>query len=201
MREVLDQPPALHDHALNNLRFIRDAMERAGSFTSIPGWGGVAIGATAFITAAVAHSYAVAGDLRTWLWIWLADAGVAAVIAGFTMWRKGQRAGLSLISPAAQRFFISYLAPLLSAALLTIVIARAGALTLLPALWLLSYGTSFVSSGAFSIRVVPVMGVCFMLLGLVACFVPFTAGNVLLAIGFGGVHAVFGYIIARSHGG
>jgi hypothetical protein len=201
MPDVIDRPPALHDHALSNLRFIRDTMERAGSFTSIPGWGGVLLGATAVVTAVIAHRFAAAGDLRMWLWTWLLDAVVAVIIGIASMWLKGRRAGLSLTSPAARRFFISYSAPLFTAALLTLVIVWRDMLVILPPLWLLMYGTSFVSSGAFSIRVVPVMGVCFILLGIPACFVSLTAGNVLLAAGFGGLHIVFGYIIARSHGG
>ena len=201
MPDAFDQPPALHDHALSNLRFIREAMERAGSFTSVPGWGGVLIGLSALVTAAIAHRFVAAGELTAWLWTWLTDAGVATVIAGVSMWLKGRRAGLSLMSPAAQRFFISYSAPMIAAAIVTLVLARAGATALLPPVWLLSYGSSFVSSGAFSIRVVRVMGVCFMVLGVAACFTSHAGGNLLLAAGFGSLHMIFGFIIARSHGG
>jgi hypothetical protein len=68
-------------------------------------------------------------------------------------------------------------------------------------MWLLLYGTAFVSSGAFSIRVIPILGICFMILGLAAAFVPLGVGNLLLGAGFGGLHIIFGLIIARSHGG
>ncbi|HEV7920810.1 MAG TPA: hypothetical protein VGR02_08485 [Thermoanaerobaculia bacterium] len=185
---------SLQEHALDNIRFIRDAMERAGSFTSIPGWGGVIIGLTAVICAAVAHGR---GATREWLWMWLAEAALAAVIGAVTMARKGGRTGTSLTSPAARRFFVSYAAPLVTGAVLTFVLQPAQ----LPGIWLLLYGTSFVSSGAFSIRVVPVMGICFMLLGAAACLVPFAAANALLGVGFGGLHIIFGWIIARRFGG
>ena len=201
MPDAVERPPALHDHAVSNLRFIRDAMERAGSFTSIPGWGGVVIGATAVVAAVVAQRFASSGDERAWLATWLTEAIVAALIGGVTMWWKGRLAGTSLLSAAARRFFISYFAPIVAAALLTMVIVRAEAMVVLPTLWLLLYGASFVSSGAFSIRVVRVMGVCFMLLGLAACFLPLARANLLLGAGFGGLHVVFGFIIARRHGG
>jgi len=115
--------------------------------------------------------------------------------------RKARRANVSFRGAPARRFFVSYLAPIAAAAALTVVLARAELYAALPATWLLLYGASFVSSGAYSIPAVPVMGVCFMLLGIAACFLPLAAGNVLLGVGFGGLHVVFGYVIAKSHGG
>lgn len=188
---------SLHDRAVDNIRYIRETMERASAFTSIPGWGGVAIGITAVIAAIIAHGR----PPDQWLLIWLGDAVLAAIIGSTSMIWKARRAGLSFRSKAARRFFVSYFAPVVSAALLTFVLWRAGVFIALPAVWLLLYGTSFISSGAFSIRVVPIMGICFMILGLAACFVPFSAANILLGIGFGGLHILFGYIIARSYGG
>jgi hypothetical protein len=190
-------PDSVHDHAADNLRFIRETMERAGSFTSIPGWGGIAIGTTAVVTALIANGR----QPRTWLAIWLADALVAAVIGAITMIAKSRRAGVSLTSGASRRFFSSYLAPILCAAILTFAFALRGIYDVLPATWLLLYGASFVSSGAFSIRVVPVMGVCFIALGAMAAFVPMPIGNILLGAGFGGLHVAFGVIIARNYGG
>jgi len=188
----------MHEHALSNLRYIREAMERASAFTSIPGWGGVWVGATALVAAVIA---ARAGSSREWVYVWLAEAVVAAIIAAWTMARKARRAGVTFSDRPARRFFISYLAPIVAGAALTFVLGRAGLYGALPATWLLLYGASFVSSGAFSIPTVPVMGVCFMALGLAACFVPLAVGNILLAAGFGGVHVVFGWIIARRYGG
>jgi len=188
---------ALHEHAAESLRFIRDTMERAGSFTSIPGWGGFAIGLTAIAASVVAQGRAG----RAWLVVWLAEAALAAVIGAATVAVKGRRAGTSFTTPAARRFFVGYLAPMIAGAIVTLALYRAGAFAAMPAAWLLSYGTAFVSSGAFSIRVIPVMGVCFMLLGAAAAFVPFDIANVLLGCGFGGLHVVFGLIIARRYGG
>ena len=194
----MTEPAPIREHALSNLRYIREAMERASSFTSIPGWGGVAVGITAVAAAVLAHRY---GLSRMWMLIWLSEAVLAAVIAGVTMVRKAARSEVSFRGAPARRFFISYFAPIVAGAALTIFLARHGYLTALPAAWLLLYGASFVSSGAYSIPVVPVMGICFMLLGIVACFVPFVMANVLLGIGFGGLHVIFGWVIATRYGG
>lgn len=193
----MHDPAPIHEHALRNLRYIRETMERAGAFTSIPGWGGVIIGVTALVAAFVAQGREGVG----WLTIWMAEAVLAVAVGGFAMLGKARRAGVSFGDAPARRFFVSYFAPLIAGAVLTLVLARAELYEALPATWLLLYGTSFVSSGAFSIPVVPVMGLCFMLLGGAASFAPMPAANALLGAGFGGLHIVFGAIIARRYGG
>ena len=193
----MSEPVRLDDHAVANLRYIRETMERAGAFTSIPGWGGFAIGWTAVIAAVIASRLF---DLN-WLKLWLGEAVLATIIAAATMALKASRAGVTLTSPAARRFFVSYFAPIIAAAVLTLMLLRAQWYEAMPAVWLLSYGASFISSGSFSIRVVPQMGVCFMLLGAAAAWVPFSMSNALLGIGFGGLHIIYGLIIARNYGG
>lgn len=194
----MTDPAPIRDHALSNLRYIREAMERATAFTSIPGWGGVAVGITAIIAAVLAGRE---GLSRNWMLIWLGEAVVAAAIAGVTMIVKAKRSDVSFSGAPARRFFISYFAPIAAGAALTIFLATEGFHEALPATWLLLYGASFVSSGAYSIPVVPVMGVCFMLLGIAAGLVPFAVANILLGAGFGGLHVVFGWVIARRYGG
>jgi hypothetical protein len=191
------EPVRIDDHAFENLRFIRETLERAGSFTSIPGWGGLAIGCTAVVTSIVASRLY---DMR-WLEAWMADAVVAGIIALVAMQRKASRAGIAITAAAGRRFFVSYFAPIAAAAVISLMLLRAQWYEAMPAVWLLSYGASFISSGSHSIRVVPQMGVCFMLLGAAAAFVPFPTANALLGIGFGGLHIIYGWIIARNYGG
>lgn len=186
----------IHDHAFDNLRVIRETMERAGSFTSIPGWGGFFIGWTAIGAALLAP-----GTPLHWLKTWLGEAVVAAVIAAVSMIIKARRSDTPFMSGAARRFFVSYSAPMIAGALLTIALYRFHQFNVMPAAWLLLYGTAFVSSGAFSIRTIPVMGVAFMILGAAAIFTPFAVSNALLGAGFGGLHIIFGFIIARRYGG
>jgi hypothetical protein len=194
-----DAPFPIHEHALENLRVIRETMERAGSFTSIPGWGGLVIGITAIAAAAVAQRMVTAP--KQWLMVWLIEAGIAAIIGAATMAVKWRRTATPFMSGAARRFFVSYFAPLIAGGVLTFTLAHRGAFDPIPAVWLLLYGSAFVSSGAFSIRVIPVMGVCYMILGGVAALVRLPVGNLFLGAGFGGLHVIFGLIIARRYGG
>jgi len=192
------EPAALQDKAADNLRFIRDTMERSATFTGVPGWGGVAMGLTALLAAWLAHRQPT---VDRWLLVWFGEAGVAALLGvGALLW-KSSAAGVPLGSGPGRRFALSFAPPLLVGALLTMALYRAGATALLPGAWLLLYGTGVVTGGAFSVRVVPVMGACFMLLGAVALFAPASWGDGMMALGFGGLHIGFGLVIARRHGG
>ena len=190
--------PALHARAMDNLRFIRQTMERATAFTAVPGWGGVGMGALALAAAAVAETRLTPAE---WLLTWLAAAVFGLVLGGWAMAAKARRAGTAVFSYSGRRFVLSFLPPLLVGALLTVVLVRVGQPAMLPGTWLRCYGTGVVTGGAFSVRVVPLMGLCFMALGVVALFGPAAWGNALMAAGFGGLHMVFGLIIARRHGG
>jgi heme/copper-type cytochrome/quinol oxidase subunit 3 len=189
----------IHARAEADLRFIRDAMARAGAFTAVPGWGGVAIGATAI---AAAGASGPPDDSLRWVLIWFVEAAVAAAIALTAMARKARRSGAPL-SPGspAHRFALAYAPPLVAGMVLTPVFATLDLATRLPGCWLLLYGTAVATGGAFSVRVVPMMGAAFMALGTIAFAAPAAWGHYFLAAGFGGLHIVFGLIIARDYGG
>jgi hypothetical protein len=189
--------PALHARAMDNLSFIRATMERATAFTAVPGWGGVLMGGVAL--AAAVLSRAERGS--EWLVTWLGAAIVALSIGGYSMHRKARSAGTTVLSYSGRRFVLSYVPPIAVGALLTVVLVRAGLYSVLPGTWLLLYGTGVVTGGAFSVRVVPLMGLCFMALGALALLGPHAWGNALLVAGFGFLHIVFGLIIARRYGG
>jgi hypothetical protein len=191
-------PVALDDRARDNLRFIRETMERAGAFTAIPGWGGVAMGITALGAAAIASAQA---SSLAWLVTWIVEASVAIAIAAWTTFSKARESGSSPFSGPGRRFVYSFAPPLFVGALLTLVLFRSGFQAAVPGMWLLLYGTGVVTGGAFSIRIVPLMGLCFMVLGAVALLGPAQWGNLFLAAGFGGIHMIFGAVIARKYGG
>jgi hypothetical protein len=173
-------------------------MERAGSFTAVPGWGGVAMGCTALAAAGLASH---ASNALNWTVWWMGEAVVAIAIGVFAMWRKAHSAGLALWSAPARKFAFSFVPPLLAGGLLTFVLAHLGAKSAIPGMWLLLYGAGVIAGGAFSVPLVPVMGACFLVDGALALFTPFALADLWLGLGFGGLHVVFGAIIARRYGG
>jgi hypothetical protein len=195
---AVPEPIGIQSHAIDNLRYIREAMERAGSFTAVPGWGGVGMGVSALVAAVIASRQR---QLMPWLAVWMGEAVVALVIGLVTMTRKARAHRQEIFSAPARKFALSFAPPLLVGAILSLVMYRVGLWQTLPGTWLSLYGTGIITAGTFSVRVVPVMGVCFVLLGSAALFMPPEWSDAVLAAGFGGLHIGFGLFIARRYGG
>ena len=191
-------------------------MARTGTFTAVPGWGGVAMGATAISAAILANTQ---GTVSSWLTVWAAEALVGFAIGAWATFIKAKRSASPVLSGQGRKFFLGLLPAVLVGAALTLAVygfevepasgydpsaiplSRSISLHLLPGLWLLCYGAGVAAAGTFSVRLVPMMGTAFMLLGALALLAPAAWGNTFLALGFGGLHLVFGALIARKHGG
>ena len=188
----------LHDRAMDNLRYIRETMERATPFTGISGRGEMAIGATALVASLIA---AQQPTFNAWLAVWLAEGFISVLIAGWSMDRKARSLHMPLFSGSGRKAVFSLAPPVIAGGLLTIVLVRAGLPNPIPGIWLLLYGTGVITGGMFSVRAVPVMGLCFMVLGAIALFSPPAFTNWFMAVGFGALHLLFGAIIVRRYGG
>src|SRR5437868_717942 len=132
--ESQSQSRSRSNDALEQIRFIRQTMESAGSFTLVPGIGQIAIGLTALPATYLASR---ASDAPHWLAIWVAEAALAMLIAGFAMVRKARAARQVLFSGPAKKFAFSFFPPLIAGSLITLLMYKAGAdlITLLPAIW------------------------------------------------------------------
>src|SRR4051812_40888076 len=192
----MTQPESLDARALDNLRFIRETMEQANGATAVSGWGMVLAGVVALVAAGVAET----GRLG-WVGPWLAASAAAPIASLAAIAHKARRPGAGPVIGVARKLLLSFVPTMVAGALLTFALLREGTTTLLPALWLLLYGAAVMAAGAFSVRSVPAMGACFVILGLLALLAPASWGNALLALGFGGLHVVFGARIARKYGG
>jgi hypothetical protein len=192
-----DGPLPLERHAAEQLRFIRDTMERAAIFTAVPGWAGVVIGGTATLAGWFANGRAARDQFA----IWLVEACFALLAGSCGVWLKARRARIPLASRPGRRALAGFLAPLFAGAVLTVQLFELRQFGLMPAVWLLLYGAAVISAGAHSVRVVPLMGACFAALGLAASITNAGWGNIWMTFGFGGLHVVFGLLIARKYGG
>jgi len=197
-RAVRREPIPIDVRAADHLRYIRETMESAAEFTAVPGWGGVAMGLTALAAAMLAGRQA---SPKASAIIWLAEAFVAVAIAAPAAATKARRANSSLFTGPGRKFVLSFAPPIVVGGLLTLALFQLGAVSALPGVWLLLYGTAIVTGGAFSVRAVPIMGLCLMALGVGALFSPASWGNLFMAAGFGFVQIGFGFWIALRYGG
>jgi hypothetical protein len=189
---------SLNDRAIENLKYIRETMERAGSFTAVPGWGGILMGVSALLTAVFSGRFP---SRELWFASWLGEAVLALAIGGWAMAQKAKASQSTLLCGPGRKFALSLFPAMIAGALLTVVLYRQQLFGLLPGTWLLLYGVSVVTGGAFSVNVVPIMGLSFMGVGAIALFSPFEWANWFMAAGFGVLHIVFGMVIARRYGG
>ncbi len=198
LRDADGAPVALHDRAMDNLRYIRETMQRSASFTHVSGIGGVIMGLIALGAAWIA---ARSASPTIWVTIWLGAAVTSLTVATLLMARKSRAAGEGLLTGPGRKFAWNLIPPLAVGAVLTVVFVRGALVEQLPGAWLLLYGTGVVTGGSYSVRPVPLMGAAFMALGTAAFFTPPAWGNAFMAAGFGGLHILCGIVIWRKHGG
>jgi hypothetical protein len=189
---------SINQKAAENLQFIRETMEKAGSFTAVPGWGGVLMGVSALLTAFISNQLP---SKEVWFAAWLGEALLAFAVGTWAMVQKAKAVKSPILYGPGRKFALSLFPAMIAGAILTVVLYTNGLFQLMPGTWLLLYGVAVVTGGAYSVRVVPIMGLSFMAIGAVALFSPLAIGNWLMAVGFGGFQIVFGFIIARRYGG
>jgi len=190
-------PTALHEKAEDNLRYIRQTMERATSFTGVSGKGCVLAGSTSVFAAWLA---AQQSSEMAWLVIWMGELGVAAIAAfGLTV-LKAKAQGGSLWSSSGKKLLFAFLPAMIAGGVLTAAFVLQGNISWLPGMWLTIYGAAVMTGGAHSVGALPLMGVLFLVLGALVLLVGAPA-DLMLGLGMGGLHIIFGLIIWRNHGG
>ena len=196
-RAVVVAPPLeSQPEAAETLQFIRQTMQQAGAFTAISGRGLIVVGASALLASWLAAHQAFVG----WLLVWLAEVCLAGLITAFTIHRKALATHTPLFSGPARKVVMGLAPALAAGAVLTGVFYRGGHPDFIAPTWLLLYGVGIVAGGAWSVAAVPVMGGAFMALALPAFL--FTAWpDVWMALGFGGLHLLFGAVVTKKYGG
>jgi len=193
---------------MENLLFIRDTMARSAPLTFISGRGAVVEGVMALAGACVGR---LGTSVDWWLATWIVVAFLGCLTGFGTMAWKARRKQALLFRVTLKRFAMSLFPPIAAGVVLTAVFYERGLVELMPGTWLLLYGVGVMTGGAFSVRVVPLFGLCFVLLGVAALHpaVPMLScilwelrvGDLFLAVGFGVFHILFGFIIALRYDG
>jgi hypothetical protein len=171
IRPQQNEPPEMQARAMDNLRFIRETMEAAGTFTAVSGWGQVVIGISAIFAALLASQQSTPTE---WVLVWAGEAILALLISVWFMYDKARSASLPLLSASARKLLFSFTPVFAVGMVITFAFMERGLASLLPA---------------------------FIVAGAVALFAPSGWSTWLMIAGFGFLHIVFGFVIARRHGG
>lgn len=190
-------PDSLQQHAADNLRFIRATMESATAFTGVSGKGYVLAGVSALFAAWLA---AQQDSEATWLGVWMLELVLAGSMALALTMAKTEKQGKSLRSASGRRLLLAFIPAMAVGGILTLALFLRNDLALLPGIWLSLYGAAVTTAGAHSVRIVPMMGIAFMVLGAAALLFPLP-GDLVLGAALGGLHIVFGTLLWRNHGG
>lgn len=192
------EPTHLHQHAEENLRFIRASMESASSFTGVSGKGYIAGGLSAIAASWLAAQQAT---LQLWLSVWMLELVLAAAVMLIFTLRKSEQQGAVIFSSASgKKLLLAFLPAMSAGAILTLYFVRQELISALPIAWLSIYGAAVITAGAYSVKAIPLMGIMFLLLGALAACTTINP-NILLGLGFGILHLIFGAYIWSRHGG
>jgi hypothetical protein len=184
-------------HAVATLRYIRASMDSAAVF-AVPGSAGIAMGSVGLLAALVS---AAPGMHTHWFTIWLCSAVIAAAAGGTLVVRPSSLRGLTLSATPMARFALSLLPSIFGGAIMTAVLWSCGNVRAIPGTWLLLYGCALLAASVATTRTIGIMGGSFILLGLWALVLPENCQNLMLGVGFGGLHVLFGFLIGRmGHG-
>lgn len=184
-------------HAIATLRYIRASMDGAGN-VAIPGSAGIAMGGIGLAAAGLS----LTPNLEQYLlWVWLAAAPLAAIVGAVLLAKSGSIATFVATGTPGRKLALGLLPSLFAGAVMTAVLWTAGHTVAVPGTWLLLYGCGLISASVSTTAIVARMGMCFSVLGVIALLGPAMFHIPLLALGFGGLHILFGILIARgAHG-
>jgi hypothetical protein len=191
--------------AEENLRVIRDLMERSTKHSTFSGLSGVLAGAASIVgclmTRALEQENLRPTEFQTsFLLLWSAVI-VFAVGADYLLTkRRAAQVGKYVMSRLGTQMILGSAPGLGTGALLTLFFLRQGLLPFIYPFWMLCYGIAVCAVGQFSQREVSHLGAAFLWAGAMTLFLPPSCSLWMMAVSFGGFHIVYGIRMARKDG-
>ncbi len=204
-------PPLLAplEEARENLRVIRQTMERSTKYSTLSGLSGVLVGCVAIVGVWLTYFLSRTGlpadgfaphSLLPLALIWSSVLVLAIGIDFLANKRRAARVGKSVFSPLGWHIVLAALPGFLAGAALTVFFVQHGLLYSVWGAWMLCYGLAICAVGLFSIKPVSALGGAFVLAGMATLLLPARLGLPMMALAFGGFHIGYGVLMARRHG-
>ncbi len=198
---------------IEDLKGIREIMDRSSRFVSLSGLSGVAAGIIALLGAYYVYKqiYVELPDLGynavaisgTDFWHLIVSAivifGLALIVGLYFTWQKAKKTGQRMWDRQAKRTLLNLLIPLLTGGFLCLILLDKGFIGLIAPLTLIFYGLALVNTSKYTLHELRSLGLLEIALGLAAThFIGY--GLLFWAIGFGVLHIIYGTMMYFKYG-
>jgi hypothetical protein len=188
----------------DDLKAIRDLMEKSTKFISLSGLTGIMAGITAIAGAAFAYFFllrdpaATDYNLRQETLILLADAMIVLILsifyAVYFSWRKARKNGQKIFNRLAYKILYHLGLPLLTGGVFSLVLLFRGEVDLVVASTLVFYGLALINVSKYTPSEVHYLGIAQIMLGILA-LIFMSHGLIFWSLGFGICHMLYGFIM------
>jgi len=193
---------------LEDLKAIREMMEKSSKFLSLSGLSGIIAGITAITGAAFAYFYLLKDPSMTdynrtqELFILLADALIVLFISItfgiFFSWRKAKKTNQPLFNKVMVRTLYNLCIPLVAGGIFCLILLLRGDIRMVIAGTLIFYGIALVNASKYTFEEVHYLGITEIILGIAAAI--FVQNGLLFwTIGFGVCHILYGIVMYRKY--
>jgi hypothetical protein len=205
--------------SLHALHEIRDIMARSARFLSLSGWSGVWAGCVALAGSFIAQTwlrelpetYQSSGNVQTSIsideynatasqFVMLALAVfIVALIGGwYFTWRKTRQQGVSLWNNASKKMVAQIAIPMVAGGIFALNFLFDRQESYIAPTCLVFYGLALINGSKYTLSDIKYLGLCEVVLGCICLFVP-GFGLAFWAIGFGGLHILYGIIMWNKY--
>ncbi|ADR23740.1 hypothetical protein MATR_24040 [Marivirga tractuosa] len=198
---------------LQDIREIREMMDRSGRFISLSGISGVVAGIIALVSAFIAYHYIYldtdytsfkvvylsAETIRDIFLLALAtlilSIGSVIILTHRTSKKKAQK----LWNKHAKLLLMNLAIPLVSGGLVCLILILNGYMGVIAPLTLIFYGLALVNASKYTLHDIQSLGIAQIVLGLIGLYF-IGYGLLLWAAGFGILHIIYGIRMHLKYG-
>lgn len=197
---------------IEDLKDIRDIMNRSSRFISLSGWSGVSAGFFALCGAYAAYQtvytnqdYLGFRSATITMESLLSLLGIAALTLGcsigagiFFTTREARKKGQSIWDHQSKRLLTALAIPLLTGAILCFILLSKGYIGIVAPLTLTFYGLALVNASKYTLTEIRSLGLIEIILGLIATYY-IGFGLLFWSVGFGLLHIIYGIMMQMKY--
>ncbi|MDL2278856.1 hypothetical protein LJC57_09725 [Parabacteroides sp. OttesenSCG-928-G07] len=196
------------NQALEDIKAIREMMEKSTKFISLSGLSGIIPGIIAIAGAAFAYFYLLKNqslaDFNQTQELMLLLAGALIVLflsMGFAIyfsWRKARKNQQVLFNKLTMKILYSMAIPLFAGGIFCLMLLMKGDISMAMAGTLIFYGLALINVSKYTFNEVHYLGIAEIILGIIASIFTYY-GLLFWAMGFGVCHIIYGIVMYKKY--